>query len=601
MAESLSELVVEMSLDTDDFLNGIDTALRNVQKVGEQIRGSMSEASAAVEAGAAGASEAVKEVSSAVADAGKKSSDAADETEKSFGRLPSVFENVRTHIVSMFGALSGAVAAAKLFDNYVSKADGLNSLSRKIGMSVETIDAWSKANEAAGGTAEALQASLASFYQKTGRPATEFLKLGEKIEGMSRLQAQRFLEAQGVALDAIPVFLNGQKAADELVAKYRKTAFTTQDAKNASAFKTAWLDFKIAAQDVGNVFLRALVPVLTKVLDALSGGVSIVRDNIRFFTMLGAAIAGAFAARSIRSIQAATAAVRAFMTTTALAAKPLIALAAVVATVALALDDLITFAKGGDSALERVLKNGKVSAETIDELRSAFQAVGKAFSDAWDAVAPFVGDALKAALKVVSFIVGGIAVAFGLVAAAITKVVLLISDLIDWFGDLGDKAGSWLGEIDEKAERLGKTVGEWIASIPNAIADAFAGATDAVGDFFGSWFEIFQEKVIAPITGALKGALGGINDAWSGVKSFFGFGDGDGSDGATPAAREVVVSQGKFAPPQITSSSNLYMTNNISTRDDPTAIGSSVGRFAYAGAQRSNGAFFQAMRGVRLK
>ena len=47
-----------------------------------------------------------------------------------------------------------------------------------------------------------------------------------------------------------PFFSTGRKAADALVAKYRKTAFTTQDAKNAQAFKTAWLDFKVAAQDV---------------------------------------------------------------------------------------------------------------------------------------------------------------------------------------------------------------------------------------------------------------------------------------------------------------------------------------------------------------
>ena len=176
--ETLSELVIGLSLDTEEFLQGIEVALQKVQKIGETIRGALGVSSGAVDSESGKAVAAAKETSEAVKEVGEKSKEAASSAEKSFGKLPPLLTTIRSKIMSIAGSLTGAIAAAKLFDNYVGQGKGLNDLSRKIGMSVETIDAWSKANEAAGGTAEALQSSLEAFYRKTGRPATEFLRLG---------------------------------------------------------------------------------------------------------------------------------------------------------------------------------------------------------------------------------------------------------------------------------------------------------------------------------------------------------------------------------------------------------------------------------------
>lgn len=591
--ETLSELVIGLSLDTEEFLQGIEVALQKVQKIGETIRGALGVSSGAVDSESGKAVAAAKETSEAVKEVGDKSKEAASSAEKSFGKLPPLLTTIRSKIMSIAGSLTGAIAAAKLFDNYVGQGKGLNDLSRKIGMSVETIDAWSKANEAAGGTAEALQSSLEAFYRKTGRPATEFLRLGEKIEGMSRLQAQRFLEAQGVALDAIPVFLKGQKYADELVAKYRKTAFTTQDAKNAQAFKTAWLDFKVAAQDVGNVFLRLLVPAFTQSMNMLSKAVGYVREHTRLFTILGALLSAVFAVKTVRAIGGVTAALRGFGIAVGFAFKPVTLLAALIGALALSIDDLTVFANGGQSAIEAIMRKIGISSETIEELRSAIQDVKKAFSDAWEAIKPFAGDLLVGAFKILAAVIGGLAVLISGVVLAIAWVVDRIKDAIDWFGELDGKASAWLDELSADCKALGQDIADWFTSIPDRLIEAFSNATDAVSDFFSGWFDIFKDKVLSP-----------IKDAWKGVKSFFGFGDdGDesGRSSATAQQQTIVVTQAKYAPPSITSSSNLYMTNNIQTRDDPAVIGKTVGQYAYRGAERSNNAFYQSMRGVRLK
>lgn len=591
--ETLSELVIGLSLDTEEFLQGIEVALQKVQKIGETIRGALGVSSGAVDSESGKAVAAAKETSEAVKEVGEKSKEAASSAEKSFGKLPPLLTTIRSKIMSIAGSLTGAIAAAKLFDNYVGQGKGLNDLSRKIGMSVETIDAWSKANEAAGGTAEALQSSLEAFYRKTGRPATEFLRLGEKIEGMSRLQAQRFLEAQGVALDAIPVFLKGQKYADELVAKYRKTAFTTQDAKNAQAFKTAWLDFKVAAQDVGNVFLRLLVPAFTQAMNMLSKAVGYVREHTRLLTILGALLSAVFAVKTFRAIGGVTAALRGFGIAVRFAFKPVTLLAALIGALALSIDDLTVFANGGQSAIEAFLKKNGVAAETIETLRNSIKDVKDALAEAWEAIKPFAGDFLVGAFKILAVVIGALAVVISGVVLTITWLVDRIKDAIDWFGELDDKASAWLDELSADCKALGQDIANWFTSIPDRLIEAFSNATDAVSDFFSGWFDIFKEKVLSP-----------IKDAWKGVKSFFGFGDdGDesGRSSATAQQQTIVVTQAKYAPPSITSSSNLYMTNNIQTRDDPAVIGKTVGQYAYRGAERSNNAFYQSMRGVRLK
>lgn len=591
--ETLSELVIGLSLDTEEFLQGIEVALQKVQKIGETIRGALGVSSGAVDSASGKAVASAKETSEAVKEVGDKSKEAASNAEKSFGKLPPLLTTIRSKIMSVAGSLTGAIAAAKLFDNYIGQGKGLNDLSRKIGMSVETIDAWSKANEAAGGTAESLQGSLEAFYRKTGRPATEFLRLGEKIEGMSRLQAQRFLEAQGVALDAIPVFLKGQKYADELVAKYRKTAFTTQDAKNAQAFKTAWLDFKVAAQDVGNVFLRLLVPAFTQAMNMLSRAVSYVREHTRLFTILGALLSAVFAVKTGRAIGGVTAALRGFGIAVGFAFKPVALLAALIGALALSIDDLTVFANGGQSAIEAFLQKNGIAAETIESLRSSIQDVKDAFAEAWDAVKPWIGDALVIAFKAIAAVIGGLAVLISSVVLAIAWLVDAVKSAIDWFGELDEKAKAWLDELSADCKALGQEIANWFSSIPDRLIEAFGNATDAVSDFFAGWFDIFKDKVLGP-----------IKNAWGGVKSFFGFGgDGEetGSASATAQQQAIVVTQGKYAPPSITNSSNLYMTNNIQTRDDPGMIARTVGQYAYQGAQRSNNAFYQSMNGVRLK
>lgn len=565
MADVIQELVVAIGLDASG-LKGLDRA---VAAVGEAVGSSTAKVDAAA-----------KKTADAMAKAGDAGRDAANKIKGSWGAIDPVLKSLKNGFAGLIAALVGAGAASKLFTNYLEHGDKLTKLSRQLGISEKEIDAWSKANEAAGGSAEALQGSLKAFYDSTGRPATEFFKLGEKIEGMSKRQASAFLRAQGVAWDAIPVFLNGQKAAEELVAKYRKTAFTAQDARNASNFKTAWMDFRIAVQGVGNTFLRLLVPAMTKVVDCLSSLANHVTENIKFFGILGATMAVVFAAKNIEAIKAAVVAVRAFGLSLKSALLPLTALVAAVVVAAMAFDDLMTFARGGDSIFERLLKNIGMTAEEVEDFRNTLRKIGEMLGKVWDAVKPFAKGVLQAALKVAAVFAGAL-------LSVLAGVIVALTKCAKWAVDFGK---SVVDAFTEAADVLT----EFFGSIGSAIESAFNGVTDFIKALFQSWMDFATSLFIDPIKNAIKGVFGGI-------KSFFGIKTENGEESVPREQQGVMEQRSKGTGSQITTNSSINVTNNIQTKDDPTAIGAAVGQSVEGGAGRLNDLTAQTMRGVSLK
>ncbi len=574
MADVVQELVIALGLDSSNLMGGIDKA---VAAVGDAVGSTTAKTSAAS-----------KEAAKSLEEVGQKGEAAARKTGEAFKAILPVFQNLRTAALGLVGALIGAGTAGKLFSKYIDEGDKLTKLAQQTGISARKLDAWGKANEAAGGSAEALQNSLKAFYDSTGRPAQEFFKLGEKIEGMSKRQAQAFLRAQGVAWDAIPVFLNGQKAADQLVSKYRRIAFTAQDARNASNFKTAWMDFRVAVQAVGNTFLRMLVPAMTKVLDVLSEMVRYVLDNIQFFTIFGGVLAAVFAVKNIEAVKAAALAVKAFGVSVKGALLPLTAIAVGVGIVAAALDDLITFARGGDSIFGTLLEKFGMAPDEIREIQDALNTVGDAFKSLFKAVEPMLRGILTLGAKIISVAIVPVISLLAAVVAGIVKVS-------QW----ATKAGEAIIDAFSEAK---ETVSGFFGAIGETLVGAFGTAVDAVRSFFASWYDIFLSLVIEPIKKSFKGLFGGL-------KAFFGFSSDDGEKTAAPnqvpvsrQAQDVMERRSQTPQgTQVETNATVNVTNNIQTRDNPKAVGEAVGRSVEGGAERVGNLTSQSMRGVFLK
>lgn len=569
----IDELLISIGLDAKEFAKGVDAVRGKVEnfatKAKEQFEavGTQSKDSGAVSAlSFSRAGERVKKL-------GEASKEAAAAISDSFKGAAPAIELVRSKL-GLLAATFGLVAGgAQTFSNYVDKSESLARLSTQLGVSVRELDAFGKAAEAAGGSAESIFASMKAYYQQSGRPAEEVFQLASKVEGMSRGAAQRFLQAQGVALDAIPIFLQGQKALDALMAKYRKTAFTAQDSRNARAFKVAWMDFKIAAQDVGNVFVRLVLPGVTKVLDGLSGLVGIIRENARAFALLAVGFGLVFGLKNLNAIKNAILAVRAFGVAVKMAALPVTAIAAGVAALVLAIDDLMGFAQGADSLFERMLKKMGAGAADIEELRESLKTLGEGFSWLWDKVKPLLGGALTLVFKAVSAVIVGL-------VAAINGVVIGFNTL-------------W-----QTAKKVGKGIASVFTAIPDAIIEALKTAWQTLAGWFDDAADLIKKKIGEPI----KGLFGGIG-------KFLGFSGDKAEEGkkdqptSTREREIVVVKQAayKAAAPNVVTNASMNVVNNIETRDNAQAISRAIGATVTGGFNRQAELIGQSTRGVNLK
>lgn len=569
----IDELLISIGLDAKEFAKGVDAVRGKVESFATNTKeqfeavGTQSKDTGAVSAlSFSRAGERVQKL-------GEASKEAAAAISDSFKGAAPVIELVRSKL-GLLGAAFGLVAGgAQTFSNYVDKSESLGNLSTQLGVSVRELDAFGKAAEAAGGSAESIFSSMKTYFQQTGRPAEEVFQLASKVEGMSRGAAQRFLQAQGVALDAIPIFLQGQKALDGLMAKYRKTAFTAQDSRNARAFKVAWMDFQIAAQDVGNVFVRLVIPGVTKVLDGLSGLVGIIRENARAFALLAVGFGLVFGLKNLNAIKNAILAVRAFGTAIKMAALPVTVIAAGVAALVLAIDDLMGFAQGADSLLERMLKKMGASAADIEELRESLRMLGEGFSWLWDKVKPLLGGALTLVFKAVSGVIVGL-------VAAINGVIIGFNTL-------------W-----RTAKKIGKVIAEVFTAIPDAIIEALKTAWQTLTGWFDDAADLIKKKIGEPI----KGLFGGIG-------KFLGF-SGDKADEekkdkptSTREREIVVVKQAayKAAAPNVVTNASMNVVNNIETRDNAQAISRAIGATVTGGFNRQAELIGQSTRGVNLK
>lgn len=569
----IDELLISIGLDAKEFAKGVDAVRGKVEnfatKAKEQFEsvGTESKDSGAVSAlSFSRAGERVKKL-------GEASKEAAAAISDSFKGAAPAIELVRSKL-GLLAATFGLVAGgAQTFSNYVDKSESLARLSTQLGVSVRELDAFGKAAEAAGGSAESIFASMKAYYQQSGRPAEEVFQLASKVEGMSRGAAQRFLQAQGVALDAIPIFLQGQKALDALMAKYRKTAFTAQDSRNARAFKVAWMDFKIAAQDVGNVFVRLVLPGVTRLLDGLSALVGIVRENSRAFALLAVGFGLVFGLKNLNAIKNAILAVRTFGGAVKMAALPVTAIAAGVAALVLAIDDLMGFAQGADSLFERMLKKMGAGAADIEELRESLKTLGEGFSWLWDKVKPLLGGALTLVFKAVSVVIVGL-------VAAINGVVIGFNTL-------------W-----QTAKKVGKGIASVFTAIPDAIIEALKTAWQTLTGWFDDAADLIKKKIGEPI----KGLFGGIG-------KFLGF-SGDKAEEekkdqptSTREREIVVVKQAayKAAAPNVVTNASMNVVNNIETRDNAQAISRAIGATVTGGFNRQAELIGQSTRGVNLK
>lgn len=426
MAKTTDSLVIDVSVNSNDVIkffevlsDKLNQLLGYAQSAGEKLDSigdstdGINKASASfdeVSQNAKKTSKEVGKVGESGETAGKKVVKSSKDASKSLSQLDSVAKRVFAAIKSYAAPLAAMFGAKFMFGNFLDEGAKLDDISKKVRMNVSEIDAWRKANVAAGGSAEAFTQAMQAFTERTGASGEVFLRMGKQLNGMTGAQANYALKYLGLTRESAAVFLQNNKQMGELVETYRKLALTPKDAENARRFKISWQVTGMAIQNIGNQFAKFFIPWVEKAVKIFGDASLFIGEHSQFIkialTGIATATALAFGPKSALMMAGKL---------LGLLASPIGFLIAGVLLLAGAIDDLIVFAKGGPSVFEDFLKSVGYTDDQIKGIRKSFKDAWQAISDLLDKLSPLKDMFLQA---------------FGdVVVAAITAVVGFIGDL----------------------------------------------------------------------------------------------------------------------------------------------------------------------------
>lgn len=446
MAKTTDSLVIDVSVNSNDVIKFFEvlsdklnqllgyaqTAGEKLDSIGDATDG-INKASASfddVSQNAKKTSKEVEKVGQSGETAGKKVVKSSKDASKSLSQLDSVAKRVFAAIKSYAAPLAAMFGAKFMFGNFLDEGAKLDDISKKVRMNVSEIDAWRKANVAAGGSAEAFTQAMQAFTERTGASGEVFLRMGKQLNGMTGAQANYALKYLGLTRESAAVFLQNNKQMGELVETYRKLALTPKDAENARRFKISWQVTGMAIQNIGNQFAKFFIPWVEKAVKVFGDASLFIGEHSQFIKIALTGIA--------------TAAALAFGPKSALmmAGKLLSPIGLVVAGVLLlagAIDDLIVFTKGGPSVFEDFLKSVGYTDKQIQDVRQSFKDAWKAVSDLLEKLSPLKDMFMEA---------------FG------EAVVAVITTVVGFIGDLAKDIANLINTVPKMKENFVKAGNE---------------------------------------------------------------------------------------------------------------------------------------------
>ena len=506
MAKTTDSLLIDIGLNADGIIEFFDSLSKKIdflikksadagdnldELLGNPIGDQTAAAVESVKNNSDAATASMRQASQAGQKAGKDIEKGAKQGSQALQKLDSMASKVFSAIKGYAGPLAAMFGAKMMFTNFIDEGDKLDKLSKEVRMNVSELDAWRKANVAAGGSADAFTNALKSFTDRTGASASVFLRMGKQLNGMNDAQANYALKYLGLTRESAAVFLQNNKQMNELVGKYRQMALSPKDAENARRFKIQWEITTMSMKNLGNQVAKVFLPYVDKGMKKFGEFTDFVAQHSEFIKIALELVAGA-AALALGPMSALMLGGKAL----GLLASPVGLVVAGIVALALALDDLISFAKGGPSAFEDLLRSMGTSDDEIKELRKSFQDAWKAIQDLMDALKP-VGDLfLQAFGSVIKVAIETIVLTIGKVAEVIAKVINSVSGLRDKF----------VGAFESIKSSIQPIV-DWISSALSDITNFEMPSWVNPMNWFGS--DDKKKAVVAP-AGATVGNAGGV-------------------------------------------------------------------------------------------
>lgn len=371
------------------------------------------------------------------------------------------------------GALTAALSVGSLISGAIERAGEIKQLTQtadSLGVAVDSLDAFGKAAEQAGGDAQGARDSLTDMAEKMGEAfsdtesgaakafkalgisvkdadgkakdsLTGFLDLAEAVEGLDKSTAVFKIKELGITDNkSVEMILKGRKELERMIAVEKEQGVVTQEMADRSLKFIKVLDsLKKMATNASNGFIDSLIPSLTKALEWLKIVADWAGEHKDFVVGFFVAIATIVTAAYLPAMIAAAAA-------TLAATWPIIAIGAAIAVAAAAFaliyDDIMNFIDGNDSFIGQIFEKYPMVQAIVMQIIDIFK---------------FMFDTLVTGAKQIG----------EFVTAGFLQVVAGIKFAIDY---LAEAYGSISGFVDASVKAF-QSMGDGIAAVFRFIVD----------------------------------------------------------------------------------------------------------------------------------
>ena len=206
--------------------------------------------------------------------------DSEEQTKKSNNEFVELSKTLASVAATYFGAASVIGA----FKSSISATTDLSQLSKQLNVDIETLDAWGRAIENSGGSAQSFQSSLmalADTFNTSGEIALEYFpKLAEKFQYLSATEAQIYGKRIGLNPGEITFLRQGPNVVNAAVEEQKAIGATTQkDAELAEKYRAETGKLSDAFDNLKRAILEDALPEIIKLVDVLTAIVQFLTLN----------------------------------------------------------------------------------------------------------------------------------------------------------------------------------------------------------------------------------------------------------------------------------------------------------------------------------
>ena len=447
----LDELVIAFSSDNDELKKGLKEGERAVSQFADDAKNKFNEVGKAIQT-AFKAYFSFTALKNLTFDFAKQTNELADKAE-------------------LVGAKAGDV---EMLGNALSRFGG--NADDAVGAMKSLNNAMVQLRTGSGAFVEVAQ-KFGIWVKPTKDGNEALLQVGKQLSKLSLKNRIAAAQQLGLSDSLVRAFADGGEELTRLLERQKELgAVTEADVAASKRFNGAWLDLQDTFGAVRRDMARLLLPIATKIIDAITGFVDYLRKHkilvVAFFTALAIAMAPVLKSLTLMAIK------------TLILAAPFIKLTAIITAIVLIFEDLYYYFKGWDSTTGDLVKKFPFLAKLLEPIRPIVMGIVNAF----DKILEFFKNPSWASFSNILKEIGSI------IANGIAAPFKFLSQLLD----------SLIQEFP----------GLTIALQPfKDLVDLIATGWEKIANFIKS-ISLDSVKDIA-------------SNAWGGVKDFFGFGDNE--------------------------------------------------------------------------